>query len=152
MANAFIVAVVQHVAFIYVLLSILNISNLSFCYFELVHGSHSGYKLIKIRGWNISYSLKSVYVKDREFYKDITMERNRRKKYINIDCERVTNEIFAILYKIVSGTEKKQSRKANSRQYTRKPSTSNTDVTAHVEGEILGIDERSAKKVRNSLN
>ena len=44
------------------------------------------------------------------------MERNRRKKYINIDRERVTNEIFAMLDKIVSGTEKKHSRRANSRQ------------------------------------
>ena len=60
--------------------------------------------------------MKSVYVKDREFYKDITMERNRRKKYINIDRERVTNEIFEMLDKIVSGTEEKHSRTANSRQ------------------------------------
>ena len=60
--------------------------------------------------------MKSLYVKDREFYKDITMERNRRKKYINIDPERVTNEIFEMLDKIVSGTEEKHSRRANSRQ------------------------------------
>ena len=60
--------------------------------------------------------MKSVYVKGRVFYKDITMERNRGKKYINIDRERVTNGIFAMLDKIVSGTEKKHSRTANSRQ------------------------------------
>ena len=46
-----------------------------------MHGSLSGYKLIKIREWNFSYSLKSVYVKDREFYKDITMEIYNKYKY-----------------------------------------------------------------------
>ena len=43
--------------------------------------------------------------REREFYKDITMERNKSKKYIHIDRERVSNEIFAMLDKIVSGTE-----------------------------------------------
>ena len=57
-----------------------------------------------------------------------------------------------MLDKIVSETEKKNSRRANSRQKIRKPSTSTTEVTVHVEGEILGIDERPAKKVRKSLN
>ena len=50
--------------------------------------------------------MKSVYVKDREFYEDITMERNSRKKYINIDRETGSNEIFAILDKIEIKTEK----------------------------------------------
>ena len=49
--------------------------------------------------------MKSVYVKDREFHKDVTMERNRSKKYRHIDRERVSNEIFRILDKIVNGTK-----------------------------------------------
>ena len=49
--------------------------------------------------------MKSVYVKDREFHKDVTMERNRNKKYRHIDRERVSNEIFRILDKIVNGTK-----------------------------------------------
>ena len=49
--------------------------------------------------------MKSVYVKDRDFYKDITIERNSRKKYIHIHCETGSNEIFSMLQKIKSETE-----------------------------------------------
>ena len=40
-----------------------------------------------------------------EFYKDITMERNNRKKYIHIDRETGSNEIYAMLDEIESDTE-----------------------------------------------
>ena len=49
--------------------------------------------------------MKSVYIKDREFYKDIAMERNNRKKSVHIDRETGSNEIFALLDKIESETE-----------------------------------------------
>ena len=49
--------------------------------------------------------MKSVYVKHREFYKDITMERNNRKKYKHIDRETGSNEIFTMLDKIESESE-----------------------------------------------
>ena len=41
----------------------------------------------------------------KEFYKDITMERNNRKKYIHIDRETGSNEIYAMLDEIESDTE-----------------------------------------------
>ena len=46
-----------------------------------------------------------VYVQKIEFYKDITMERNNRKKYIHIDRETGSNEIYAMLDEIESDTE-----------------------------------------------
>ena len=49
--------------------------------------------------------MRSVYAKDREFCKDITMERNNRKKYIHIDREMGSNEIFSMLNKNESETE-----------------------------------------------
>ena len=67
----------------YIFFSILNMSN--FCCFRIAHGSHGGYKWIMGRGWNFFYRLKSVGVKGRGFYKNITMERNNRKKYLHID-------------------------------------------------------------------
>ena len=85
--------------------SMLSMGNLSFCCFRIAHGSHSGSKLIKITDWNFPHRLKSVYVKDREFNKDITIERNNWKKYIHIDRETGSNEIFAMLDKIESETE-----------------------------------------------
>ena len=79
--------------------------NLCFCCFRIAHGSHSWYKWIKKKDWNFSYSFKSVYVKDREFYKDITMTRNNRKKYMHVDRETSGNEIFARLDKIEGESE-----------------------------------------------
>ena len=46
-----------------------------------------------------------VNVQKTEFYKDITMERNNRKKYIHIDRETGSNEIYAMLDEIESDTE-----------------------------------------------
>ena len=66
-------------------------SNLSFWCFGTAHGFHSERKWKKIR--------------DREFYKDITMERNNRKKYIHIERETDSNEIFAMPDKVESEIE-----------------------------------------------
>ena len=49
--------------------------------------------------------MRSVYAKDREFDKDITIEKNSRKKYIHIDREMGSNEIFSMLSKSESETE-----------------------------------------------
>ena len=46
-----------------------------------------------------------VYVQKIEFYIDITMERNNWKKYIHIDRETGSNEIYAMLDEIKSDTE-----------------------------------------------
>ena len=46
-----------------------------------------------------------VYVQKIEFYKDISVERNKRKKYIHIDRETDSNEIYAMLDEIQSDTE-----------------------------------------------
>ena len=47
--------------------------------------------------------MKSIHVKDREFYKDITKKGNSEKNYI--DRETGSNEIFAMVDKIESETE-----------------------------------------------
>ena len=93
--------------------------------------------------------MKSVYVKDREFYKDIPTERNNRKKYIHIDRESGSSKIFAMLDEIDSDTdteyiaeEPNPDNKAESRQLL------TPEATAYVvEGEILDTDEPPAKKI-----
>ena len=58
---------------------------------------------------NLSVKLFSlvwrVYAQKIEFYKNITMERNNRKKYIHIHWETGSNEIYAMLDEIESDTE-----------------------------------------------
>ena len=44
-------------------------------------------------------------ISKRQVYKDIAMERNNRKKYIHIDRETGSNEMFGMLDKIESETE-----------------------------------------------
>ena len=93
--------------------------------------------------------MKSVYVKDREFYKDIPTERNNRKKYIHIDRESGSSKIFAMLDEIDSDTDTEYiaeepipDNKAESRQLL------TPEATAYVvEGEILDTDEPPAKKI-----
>ena len=102
--------------------------------------------------------MKSVYVKNREVYKDITMEGNNRKKYIHIDRETGSNEIFAMLDKIDSETEsdiENLLEDSNTVYIAEEPILDNkeenhqllTPVAAvHVEGEVLDIDGPPAKK------
>ena len=53
----------------------------------------------------LPYNLKSVYVKYREFYKDIAMERNNKKTYMHTDTETGSNEIFVLIDKIENDTK-----------------------------------------------
>ena len=116
-----------------------------------------------MREWNLSYSLKSVYVKDREFYKDITMERNNRKKYIHIGRETGSNEIFAMLEKTESETESDTEHifEDFDTEYTAdEPIRANkeeshhlvtSEAAVHAEGEILDIDEPWAKELKKKI-
>ena len=49
--------------------------------------------------------MKCIHVKDREFYTDITMEQNNRKRYLHTNRETGSNEIFATHDKIERDTE-----------------------------------------------
>ena len=87
------------------------------------------------------------------------MERNNRKKYIHIDRETGSNEIFAMLEKTESEIE---SDTENLLEYSdmefliEEPIPVNKqeshqvltpEAKVHVEGEVLDIDEPSAKPV-----
>ena len=108
-------------------------------------------------------SLKSVYVKDREFYKDITMQRNNRKKYIHNVCETGSNEIFAMLDKIESEAESdiENLLEDSSTEYiAEEPILDNKEeshqlltpgATVHVEGDVLDIDGSPAKKLKKEV-
>ena len=108
--------------------------------------------------------MKSVYVKDREFYKDITMERNNRKKYIHIDRETGSNKISAMLNKIESETESDTENllEDSDKEYIAEgPILDNNDenhqpltpeATVHVEGTVLDIDEPPAKILKKKAN
>ena len=108
-------------------------------------------------------SLKSVYVKDREFHKDIIMERNSRKKYIHVDRGTGSHEIFAMLDKIESETESDTENlleDSDTEYIAEEPIPDNKEesyqlltpeATVHVEGEFLDIDETSAKKHKKKV-
>ena len=86
------------------------------------------------------------------------MEGNNRKKYIHIDRETGSNEIFAMLDKIDSETEsdiENLLEDSNTEYIAEEPILDNkeenhqllTPVAAvYVEGEVLDIDEPPAKK------
>ena len=96
--------------------------------------------------------MKSVYVKDRELYKDITIERNNWKNYIG------NNEIITMLEKIERKTEsdiKNLLEDTDTKYKTEEPILENKEerhqlltpeTTVRVEGKVLGIDEPLAKK------
>ena len=96
--------------------------------------------------------MKSVYVKDRELYKDITIERNNWKNYIG------NNEIITMLEKIERKTEsdiENLLEDTDTKYITEEPILENTEerhqlrtpeTTVRVEGKVLGIDEPLAKK------
>ena len=96
--------------------------------------------------------MKSVYVKDRELYKDITIERNNWKNYIG------NNEIITMLEKIERKTEsdiKNLLEDTDTKYITEEPILENKEerhqlltpeTTVRVEGKVLGIDEPLAKK------
>ena len=96
--------------------------------------------------------MKSVYVKDRELYKDITIERNNWKNYIG------NNEIITMLEKIERKTEsdiENLLEDTDTKYITEEPILENKEerhqlltpeTTVRVEGKVLGIDEPLAKK------
>ena len=101
----------------------------------------------------------SVYVKDRAFHKDITMERNNRKKYIHIDRKTGSNEISAMLEKIESETEggtENLLEDSDTEYIAEGPILEykeeghqllTPEAPVHVEGEVLDI-EPAAKKLK----
>ena len=141
-------------ASVHVFLSILNIRNLSLCYFRIAHGCHSGHKFC---------SLKSVYAKHREFYKDIAIVRNNRKKYIHKDCETGSNEIFTMLEKIESETESdiEDLLKDSETEYIEEEPVQDNkkenhqlltpEATVYVEDEVLYIDRTPAKSLKRKV-
>ena len=85
------------------------------------------------------------------------MERNNRKKYIHIDCETGSNEIFAMLEKTESEIESDTENLleySDTEYLTEEPIPVNKEeshelvtpeATVHVEDEVLDIDEPLAK-------
>ena len=102
--------------------------------------------------------MKSVYVEKTEFYKDITTKRNNRKKYIHIDRETGSNEIFTRLYKTEGETQsgiENLSEDSDAEYIAEEPIPDNKEeshqlltpeATVHVVGEVLVIAEPPAKK------
>ena len=107
--------------------------------------------------------MKSVYVKDRELYKDITIERNNWKNYIHIDHETGNNEITTMLEKIERETEsdiENLLEDTDTKYITEVPILENKEerhqlltpeTTVRVEGKVLGIDEPLAKKRKKKV-
>ena len=95
----------------------------------------------------------------KEFYKDITMERNNRKKYIHIDRETGSNEIYAMLDEIESHTEsdiENLFEDSDTGHISEEPIPSNKEeshhvltpeATVHVENESLDGEEPPSKKL-----
>ena len=119
--------------------------------------------IVGIGEYSNRYSLKSVYVEDREFYKDIIMERNNSKKYIHIDPETWSNEIFAMLGKIEIETESDTENLLedsgaeciavesilDNKEGIHHLLTPEANV--HIEGEVLDINEPPAKKLKKKV-
>ena len=86
------------------------------------------------------------------------MERNNRKKYINIDCETGSNEIFAMLDQTENETDsdiENLLEDSDTEYIAEEPILDNKEeihqlltpeATVHVEDEVLDIDEPTAKK------
>ena len=86
------------------------------------------------------------------------MERNNRKKYINIDCETGSNEIFAMLDQTENETDsdiENLLEDSDTEYIAEQPIPDNkeeihqlltSEATVHVEDEVLDIDEPTAKK------
>ena len=91
------------------------------------------------------------------------MEKNNRKKYIHIDRETGSNEIFAMLDKIESETESDTEsylEDSDTEYIADEPIPDNKEeshqhltpeATLHVEGEVLDIDEPTVKKLKKKV-
>ena len=100
----------------------------------------------------------------KEFYKDITMERNNRKKYIHIDRETGSNEIYAMLDEIESDTEsdiENLLEDSDTEYISEEPIPENKreshsiltpESTVHVENESFDVEEPPSKKLKKKIN
>ena len=107
--------------------------------------------------------MKSVDVKDRAFYKDITMGRNNRKKYIHIYREPAATKYFQCWRKLKSDTEsdiENLLEDSVTEYIAEEPFLDNKEeihqlltpeATFHVEGEVLDIDELPATKLKKKV-
>ena len=98
-----------------------------------------------------------------EFYKDISVERNKRKKYIHIDRETGSNEIYAMLDEIESDTESDTENlleDSDTEYISEEPISDNKEeshrvlipeATVHVEHESLGVEEPPSKNLKRKL-
>ena len=85
------------------------------------------------------------------------MERNNRKKYIHIDRETGSNEIYAMLDEIESDTESDIENEDSDTDHISEESISDNkkeshrvlipEATVHVENESLGVEEPPSKKI-----
>ena len=101
-----------------------------------------------------------VNVQKTEFYKDITVERNNRKKYIHIDRETGSNEIYVMLDEIESDTEsdiENLLEDSDTQYISEEPIPNNkeeshrvltSEATVHVENESLDVEEPLSKKLK----
>ena len=99
----------------------------------------------------------------KEFYKDITMERNNRKKYIHIDRETGSNEIYAMLDEIESDTESDTENlleDSDTGYISEEPVPDNKEenhcvltpeATVYVENEYLDVEEPPSKKHQKKI-
>ena len=98
-----------------------------------------------------------------EFYKDITLERNNRKKYIHIDRETGSNEIYVMLDEIESDTEsdiENLLEDSDTEYISEEPIPENKreshsvltpEPTVHVENESLDVEEPPSKKLKKKI-
>ena len=105
----------------------------------------------------------SLYVKDRGFYKNIIMKRNNRKRYVHIDRETGSNEIFALLDKTESETESdiENLLKDSDTEYIAEELILDNkeeshqiltpERTVYAEGEVLDIDDPPAVKLKKKV-
>ena len=101
-----------------------------------------------------------VNVQKTEFYKDITVERNNRKKYIHIDRETGSNEIYVMLDEIESDTEsdiENLLEDSDTQYISEEPIPNNkeeshrvltSEATVQVENESLDVEEPVSKKLK----
>ena len=98
-----------------------------------------------------------------EFYKDITMQRNNRKKYIHVDRETSNNEIYAMFDEIESDTESDTENllgDPDTEYISEEPIPDNKEeshrvltpeATVHVENESLDVGEPPSKKFKKKI-
>ena len=98
-----------------------------------------------------------------EFYRDITMESNNRKKYIHIDRETGSNQIYAMLVEIESNTKSdiENLLEDSDAEYVSEELIPDNkeeshrvltpEATVHVENESLDVEKSPSKKLKKKL-